>query len=205
MATSLYNPHVEGKQHSACRLKIQRGRDALQIGWRVDPTLYENNKTRLFIPYKAGKIHCFNTLFPSFILVNKEIPVDMSYEVHLSQRGGTIWEDTMYIDRDLENGNWWLLMEENYTKIGFWPQRIFTDLVGFSSNVEWGGVAYSPSGVPEPPMGLSNFPNEYFDYDGYCRSIAPLNEKGKTVEVHKVIRHTDNFFYVQGFIQTTSI
>uniref|UniRef100_M1AWD1 Neprosin PEP catalytic domain-containing protein n=1 Tax=Solanum tuberosum TaxID=4113 RepID=M1AWD1_SOLTU len=34
MATSLYNPHVEGQQHSACRIKIQNGSDILQVGWR---------------------------------------------------------------------------------------------------------------------------------------------------------------------------
>ncbi|XP_059289040.1 protein neprosin-like [Lycium ferocissimum] len=158
MATSLYNPHVEGKQHSACRLKIYKGSDVLQVGWRVDPTLYGDNKTRLFIHFRAGKIHCFNTLCPGFIIVNTEIPLDMSYEDHLSQRGVKIGEDTMYIERDLANGNWWFLMEENYEQIGFWPQWMFTDLEGFATNVEWGGVVYSPLCVPKPPMGSSFFP-----------------------------------------------
>lgn len=35
MTASLWNPHVEGQQHSACRLKIQKGSDILQVGWRV--------------------------------------------------------------------------------------------------------------------------------------------------------------------------
>lgn len=34
MAASIWNPRVEGQQHSACRLKIQKGRD-VQVGWRV--------------------------------------------------------------------------------------------------------------------------------------------------------------------------
>ncbi|XP_060211055.1 protein neprosin-like [Lycium barbarum] len=193
MATSLYNPLVEGKQHSACRLKIQKVSDILQVGWRVDPTLYGDNKIRLFIHFQAGKIHCFNTLCLGFVQVNTEIPLDMSYENHISQREVKTWEETMYIERDLVDGNWWLLMEDNYERVGFWPQRIFTDLASFATNVEWGGIVYSPPGVPEPPMGSSFFPSKYPAYDGYCKSIAVLNDKGGTVEVNKVHTHVDSF------------
>nr|XP_033513322.1 uncharacterized protein LOC104101392 [Nicotiana tomentosiformis] len=35
MTANIYNPHVEGRQHSACRLKIFKGSDVLQVGWRV--------------------------------------------------------------------------------------------------------------------------------------------------------------------------
>lgn len=35
MSSSLWNPLVEGQQHSACRLKVQKGSDILQVGWRV--------------------------------------------------------------------------------------------------------------------------------------------------------------------------
>ncbi|KAK4365356.1 hypothetical protein RND71_016714 [Anisodus tanguticus] len=192
MAASLYNPRVEGEQHSACRLKIYKGSDVLQVGWRVDPTLYGDNKTRLFIHFQAGKIHCFNTLCPGFIIVNTEIPLDMSFEDSISQRGGMIWETTMYIDRDVV-GNWWLLIGNNYEQIGFWPHRIFTDLAGFATNVEWGGVVYCPPNVPKPPMGSGFFPSEHFDYDAYCRSIEVSDVKGETVAIHRVITHTDNF------------
>lgn len=36
MTTSIYNPHVEGHQHSACRLKIIKGTNIIQVGWRVN-------------------------------------------------------------------------------------------------------------------------------------------------------------------------
>ncbi|XP_060210222.1 protein neprosin-like, partial [Lycium barbarum] len=71
MSTNIYNPHVEGKQHSASRLKIQNGPDILQVGWRVDLTLYGDTKTRLFAHFQAGNTHCFNTLCPRFVLVNR--------------------------------------------------------------------------------------------------------------------------------------
>ncbi|MCD7451183.1 hypothetical protein HAX54_009911 [Datura stramonium] len=192
MIASVYNPHVKGHQHSACRLKIQTRSDILQVGWRVDPTLYGDTKTRLFIHFQAGKIQCFNTLCPGFVQVNSEMPPDISYEDHVSHRGGPIWEDTMYIERDLVNGNWWLLMEDNYTQIGFWPQKLFTGLAGFATTVEWGGVVYSPQDVAEPPMGSSFFPIGQSNYDAYCKKIAILNVRQQTIEVDKTIPHTDN-------------
>ncbi|KAM3263375.1 hypothetical protein P3L10_000369 [Capsicum annuum] len=192
MIASIYNPHVKDQQHSACRLKIETGSDIIQVGWRVDPVLYGDTKTRLFIHFQAGEIHCFNTLCPGFILVNSEIPVDVSYDGHISQRGGKIWEDTMYIERDIVNGNWWLLMEDDYRQIGFWPQQIFTDLAGFATTVSWGGVTYSPQNVAEPPMGSSFFPVRNSRYDAYCKKIATLNVRGQTIAVHKTITHVDN-------------
>nr|XP_009762435.1 PREDICTED: uncharacterized protein LOC104214471 [Nicotiana sylvestris] len=40
MTANIYNPHVEGQQHSAVRLKIFKGYDVLQVGWRVSLTCY---------------------------------------------------------------------------------------------------------------------------------------------------------------------
>ncbi|MCD7465245.1 hypothetical protein HAX54_000909 [Datura stramonium] len=192
MATSIWNPYVKGQQHSACRLKIQKGPDIIQVGWRVDPTLYGDTKSRLFIHFQAGNKHCFNTLCPGFVLVNTEVPLDKTFQ-RVSHRGDkSSWEDTMAIGRDLANGNWWLFMEENHIQIGFWPQRIFTGLASFATNVEWGGVVYSPPGVPEPPMGSSYFPVGDTSYDAYCRQLIILNEKGETIDVNKTTTHVDD-------------
>ncbi|XP_019233325.1 PREDICTED: uncharacterized protein LOC109213939 [Nicotiana attenuata] len=170
MSASLYNPHVEGQQQSACRLKIQNGSDIIQVGWRVDPTLYSDNKTRLFVDFQAGNTHCLNTLCPGFVLVSSVIPVDMAFD-KISHRVYNPWEFRMYIDRDLANGNGWLLAGKYYKQIGFWPQKLFTSLASFADNVEWGGVTYSPPGVPKPPMGSSYFPIRNIAYDAYCRRL----------------------------------
>ncbi|KAM3263367.1 hypothetical protein P3L10_000361 [Capsicum annuum] len=186
LTSSVYNPHVEGRQHSACRLKIQKGSDILQVGWRVDPTLYRDNKTRLFVHFQAGNKHCLNVLCPGFVLVNTKVPVDLVFD-DVSQRGkGDSLEFTAYIDRDLVNGNWWLLidnLDERYQQVGFWPQKIFTSLTSFANNVEWGGVTYSPPGVPKPPMGSSFFPVGNTGYDAYCRNLTVLNIEAGIINV----------------------
>ncbi|XP_060210223.1 protein neprosin-like [Lycium barbarum] len=168
MATSLYNPHVKDGQHSGSRLKIQKGSNILQVGWRVDPTLYGDTKTRLFIHFQVPEL---TSTLPFFL------------------------------NKDLANGNWWLLLTRSFNQVGFWPQRIFIDLTSFATNVEWGGVAYSPPGVPKTPMGSSFFPIKNSSYDGYCSKITILNEKGKTIKVDETITHTDNPNMYQVFAE----
>ncbi|WMV43853.1 hypothetical protein MTR67_037238 [Solanum verrucosum] len=158
----------------------------------VDPTLYGDTSTRLFIHFQADKIHCFNTLCPGFVHVNKDIPLDGSFMETISHRGGDPWGAKMYIDRDLDSGNWWFLMTKSFVRVGFWPQSLFTDLKSFATNVDLGGVVYSPPGVPEPPMGSSYFPIDNSAYDAYCSGVTIFNEKGKSIEVDKAITHTDN-------------
>ncbi|MCD7460865.1 hypothetical protein HAX54_044628 [Datura stramonium] len=190
MAATIWNPKVKGQQHSGCRLKVQRRSDILQIGWRVDPTLYGDNNTRRFIHFQAGNKHCFNTLCPGFVLVNYEAPLEALFD-KTSRRGEAAWEYSMYIDRDIVNGNWWVLVEKTHKEVGFWPQHIFTDLASFATHIEWGGMAYSPPGIPEPPMGSGFFPLQITEYDGTCRRLTVLNYRGETMDV-ETTPHTDN-------------
>ncbi|XP_059277723.1 protein neprosin-like [Lycium ferocissimum] len=196
MSATLWNPRIESQQHTACRLKIQKGSDILQAGWRVDPTLYRDTKTRSFIHFQAGNTHCFNTLCPGFVIVNSKFPVDVSFDT-IQQRGDKkVWEITLFIERDLANGNWWLLYDVNNEQVGFWRQEIFTKLTSFANNVEWGGVAYSSPSVSEPPMGSSCFPVGDPAYDAYCRRLNVLNDKGETVHIDKTnVRVTDPNHY----------
>ncbi|KAF3671415.1 hypothetical protein FXO37_08053 [Capsicum annuum] len=175
MAPNLFNPHVEGKQHSGCRIRILRGSDSMQVGWRT------------------GNTHCFNTLCPGFVHVNTDFTLDMPFDT-LSQPGGPSWEVPMYLYRDHGTGNWWLLIGPDFASIGFWPHKIFTLLKSYASTVQWGGVVYSPPGVPGPPMGASLFPSGDATKDAYCRSITVSNEEGDSVGIVEAIRRTDNYF-----------
>ncbi|XP_060211053.1 protein neprosin-like isoform X2 [Lycium barbarum] len=169
-----------------------KGRYISSQAYKVDPTLYRDSKTRLFIHFQAGNKHCFNVLCPGFVLVNNEIPIDMAFD-KISRRGERrTWEFRMFIDRDLVNGNWWPLLAKTYVKIGFWPQKIFTSLASFANNIEWGGVAYSPPGVPKPPMGSSFFPIAQSNYDAYCRGLSVLNDKGATIDVDETTIYVDD-------------
>ncbi|KAM3263380.1 hypothetical protein P3L10_000374 [Capsicum annuum] len=194
MVASLWNPSVEGAQNSACRLKIQKGPDSMQAGWRVDPTLYGDNKTRLFIHFQAGDRQCFDILCPGFVLINSEIVLNIAHENVALQGAPHNREITLYIVRDLTNGNWWLLYGENQDKVGFWPRDLFTSLQNdFVENVEWGGVTYTPPNSSNPPMGSGFFP-EFPDPSryAYCRGLVLLNDKGETINAEKTLIFLDN-------------
>ncbi|KAF7150040.1 hypothetical protein RHSIM_Rhsim02G0222700 [Rhododendron simsii] len=46
---SLHQPKVSRGQSSEARFKIENGVEAIQVGWRVDPDLYGDTRTRAFI------------------------------------------------------------------------------------------------------------------------------------------------------------
>ncbi|XP_060202420.1 uncharacterized protein LOC132630810 [Lycium barbarum] len=193
MIATIWNTDVQGQENSACRLKIQKGPDSIQVGWRADRILYGDSKARLFIHFQAGNTQCFNTLCQGFVLVDRSIQLDQAFD-HVSQRGSQQFAMTAYIDRDLANGNWWLLLGRNQTAVGFWPPRIFTALANdFATNVEWGGVTYTPPGVPYIPMGAGFWPTiPDPTLDAYCRGLAVLDDKGQTINAKGTTKVLDS-------------
>ncbi|KAE9452097.1 hypothetical protein C3L33_16005, partial [Rhododendron williamsianum] len=84
---------------------------------------------------------------------------------------------------DLANGNWWLLIREDFTPVGFWPKRIFRDLANPANYVEWGGKVYTPPGTgPTPEMGSGRFLRIDRRYDAYFRNIQVINGFGQNVD-----------------------
>ncbi|KAF7151015.1 hypothetical protein RHSIM_Rhsim02G0222400 [Rhododendron simsii] len=83
---------------------------------------------------------------------------------------------------DLANGNWWLLVGDDFTPFGFWAKKISGDLANPTSYVEWGGKVYSPPGTPTPEMGSGHFLEQDTKYDAYFRNIQIINNFGQNVE-----------------------
>ncbi|XP_058201407.1 protein neprosin-like [Rhododendron vialii] len=188
---SLHNPHVDGRQYSAAKVKIQNGPDSIEAGWRVDPSLYGDTRTRFFIRLDAGQSHCFNTRCPGFVIVKSDEPLESVF-YNVSVPGGQRFIMQTYIARDKANGNWWLLDGDNYSEIGFWPKRIFTGLGDLANHVEWGGEAFGPPGSTTPPMGGGYYPIGTTKFDAFFRLVNVLNEYGQTVDVDNTEEFSDN-------------
>lgn len=92
-------------------------------------------------------------------------------------------------------GNWWLTVGEDNTKIGFWPQRIFTGLANFATFIEWGGQVFSPPDVPSPPMGSGKFPGNNNLRDAYCAHIITVDEDHQVVNDEYTIEVSDTDRY----------
>lgn len=188
---SSHNPPAYGRQFTAARIKLQRGSDSIEAGWRVDPSLYGDNKTRFFVRTDAGRSHCFNTRCPGFVHTNREIPLDYVF-TDISKAGKYSIHMPYQIVRDNRSGNWNLRFGMDYIFIGFWPSRIFTQLRSAADYIEWGGAAYSPPGSPLPPMGSGNFPLGSTNYDGYIAKMTLVNERGKTIDANRIETYEDD-------------
>ncbi|CAL5438969.1 unnamed protein product [Camellia sinensis] len=187
---SVHQPDVVGKQYSAGRMMIANGPDSLQFGWRVDPSLFGDARTRLFIYTNAGQSHCFNTNCPGFVIVDTEIALGSGFS-EVSIRGGTPVAMEIYILQDLANGNWWLGAAN--TNIGFWPKSILGGgLANLASHAEWGGEVFSPPGTPKPAMGAGYFLIEDTRYDAYFRNIALKSPSGQDIINPQTYEFTNN-------------
>ncbi|CAN1750555.1 hypothetical protein LINPERHAP1_LOCUS4074 [Linum perenne] len=52
---SIYHPTVQNNQYSSSRLKVENGLDSIAVGWTVNPTLYPDNETHLFVYTATNK------------------------------------------------------------------------------------------------------------------------------------------------------
>lgn len=103
-----------------------------------------------------------------------------------------IYDSYHYSYQDEANGNWWLLLGNNLTEVGFWPKAIFTGLGDLANYVDWGGEAFSPPGTYIPAMGRGTFPKEDPWLDAFFSRVSVIDEYGKTVNVDNAEEFADN-------------
>ncbi|KAK9985102.1 hypothetical protein SO802_034627 [Lithocarpus litseifolius] len=172
---SIYNPKVEGTQYSSARIKVLNGPDSIEVGWTVNPTLYNDTSTRLYTFTKTSNSSCFNTFCKSIIPTSTDIPLGIpivpisTLDQQFDMKFMLFW--------DSSNGNWFLKFGQDETDIGFWPKNVFTALGDGASYVEWGGEVFSPPDMPSPPMGSGRAHLQQDTvFDAYCRQIKTINE-----------------------------
>ncbi|XP_075641964.1 protein neprosin-like [Castanea sativa] len=171
---SIYNPKVEGTQYSSARIKVINGPESIEVGWTVNPTLYNDTQTRLYTFTKTSSSSCFDTLCNSLIPVRTDIPLGMPLESISTPEQQ--FDLQLMLFWDSSNGNWFLKFGQDETVIGFWPKNVFTALGDGANYVEWGGEVFSPPDVPSPPMGSDRNLQQDIKYDAYCKKIKTINE-----------------------------
>ncbi|KAK6934927.1 Neprosin [Dillenia turbinata] len=177
---TIWNVPVTGSQYSAAQIKIQNGNEYLQTGWRVDPTLNGDNKTRTFIYTHVGQSQCYNTRCPGFVLVRQDMPIDVTLPI--SKGGGPMYSIQLTISQDPITKNWWLARgSDNPTYVGFWPRSLFTSLQGMAPYVNWGGEVFSPPGEPSPRMGAGYPLRLWGKYDAQMFLVTYRNETNNII------------------------
>ncbi|KAK9698611.1 hypothetical protein RND81_08G117400 [Saponaria officinalis] len=191
---SVWNPQVKETQYSAAQITIQNGPQSLQTGWMVNPTMYKDGLTHVFIHTNVGQSNCYNVYCSGFVSVRSDLPPDVTIRGYCEpgKRPSLVFK--FYIYRDQASGNWWLSLTEQNIPIGFWPANIFTNnLKNYGTYVSCGGETFSPLDYPGgyPLMGRGQYPLGILDQDAFATYFDIVNENYEVIRVN--LDDTDRF------------
>nr|XP_021860968.1 uncharacterized protein LOC110799993 [Spinacia oleracea] len=173
---STYKPVADGPgQWSSARIKLQNGPDSIEVGWMVNPTLFNDKEAHLYVRFTAGQSGCINTQCPGFVHVGSEVPLGLIPD-HYSQRGGQSYAWKFFIDQQ-DDGNWWVSMDDDKYAIGYWPKTFFTGLANAATEVEWGGeVSFALEEKVLPEMGNGRFPLYDTKSSAFMQHVTVVDE-----------------------------
>ncbi|CAN1137362.1 hypothetical protein LINPERHAP2_LOCUS10012 [Linum perenne] len=174
MAACVYRPKVQSTQYSSSRIIVRNGVDSIAAGWTVNPSLYRDHEPRMFIYTNTKNSHCYNTYCPGFIITRSDTPLDFVLKPQ-TVIGGPRFEKYFYIGKDTKNGDWVLVIGATRITMGYWPNKIFTNLRNPANYIEWGGEVYSPQGTPPPQMGSGRI-NRNISETCFARYVSTVNE-----------------------------
>ncbi|QCD99088.1 hypothetical protein DEO72_LG7g368 [Vigna unguiculata] len=161
------NPFVEkDDEYSTTQVALLTGPhndfECVQSGWAVNPSVYGDRQTRLFVYWTADgskETGCFDLTCPGFIQTNNEIALGAAI-YPISIPGGLPYVITIYIFKDPCTNNWWMQYGEK-TNIGYWPPELFETILYNAQSVEWGGEVYSAR-VAQTPHTATQMGNGQF-------------------------------------------
>ncbi|KAL5074616.1 hypothetical protein RYX36_013600 [Vicia faba] len=154
---NVWNPRVEKPEDFTTAqlwLKAANGDnnfESIEAGWIVNPTLYGDHSTRLFVHWTRDTYNttgCFDLLCSGFVHTNKNIVLGGTLGP-ISSPGGQQYELNFAIYSDY-HGKWWLKVKNNIP-VGYWPTEIVSNLEHSASLVQWGGQVFSYAVKTDPP------------------------------------------------------
>ncbi|XP_017428932.1 uncharacterized protein LOC108337005 [Vigna angularis] len=161
------NPFVEkDDEYSTTQVALLTGPhndfECVQSGWAVNPSVYGDRQTRLFVYWTADgskKSGCFDLTCPGFIQTSNEIALGAAI-YPISIPGDLPYVITIYIFKDPYTNNWWVQYGEK-TNIGYWPPELFETILYNAQSVEWGGEVYSTT-IGQTPHTATQMGNGQF-------------------------------------------
>ncbi|XWS17666.1 hypothetical protein CRYUN_Cryun33cG0087200 [Craigia yunnanensis] len=181
----VWNPHVESdNEYSTSRISLRSGPyydfESVESGWAVNPSVYGDRKTRLFVYWTVDaskKTGCFDLTCPGFVQTSSEIALGAAiYPISVFR--GLPYQITLFIFKDPETNNLWLQYGEK-TNIGYWPRNLFKTLSHGAECAEWGGDVYSSKLGQSPhtktAMGNGNFPDYISGNSGFVKRMRILD------------------------------
>ncbi|EXB66901.1 hypothetical protein L484_019539 [Morus notabilis] len=178
---NLWNPHVASPDEYTTaqiwlKAGISDGFESIEAGWVVNPKLYGDTQTRLFIywtldAYKSTG--CFDLTCTGFVQTNPKIALGTALGP-ISSDGGPQYQFTVSINMDPNTSNWWLKLGDGVVA-GYWPGTLFSYLKHSAILVQWGGEVYSPNmwthPHPQTAMGSGEFASSLHGGACYIKGV----------------------------------
>ncbi|XP_020523024.1 uncharacterized protein LOC18434300 [Amborella trichopoda] len=186
----IWNPQVQvSTEYSGAGTWLLSNRGAvvngIAAGWIVNPVLYGDTKTRIFISWiivDSKTPGCYDLSCPGFVQTSSDIPLG-TVLTPVSEYDGNQYAINYSIHKDNNTGNWWftlLTALKNEIHVGYWPASIFTSL-SVANRVLWGGqVSNLKTGGEHTStqMGSGHFPKEGDKKAAYFGSVRVLFSDG---------------------------
>ncbi|KAI4376970.1 hypothetical protein MLD38_014670 [Melastoma candidum] len=142
---NVWNPRVDlDSDFTTAQIWLSHGYEFVEAGWMVNPKLYGDRQTRLFVHWTVdanqGK-GCFDLTCPGFVQTSHDVGVGSAI-TPISSTSGDQYEITVSINWDPQTTNWWVAVN-NYA-FGYFPGELFNLLRHSATIVRWGGEVYSP-------------------------------------------------------------
>ncbi|KAJ1423467.1 hypothetical protein SESBI_12405 [Sesbania bispinosa] len=180
---NLWNPRVDlPDDFTTAQLRLKAGGDSttdfqsVETGWMVNPKLYGDRATRLFISWTKDSYKttgCFDLTCPGFVATG-QLALGATFSA-ISSQSGKQYEFNAAIVWDSSSGNWWVKVNNNMT-VGYFPGKLFGPggLQHSATSVEFGGQVYSPQIGKKPhtatAMGSGEFATGRLGFACYMRN-----------------------------------
>ncbi|KAK9699023.1 hypothetical protein RND81_08G147900 [Saponaria officinalis] len=191
---SIYKTRIyEPVEYSSAELIIKSGSDSIIVGWTVNPSVYHDNQTRLFVYTLMDDKPCFNAQC-GFVSTRRDLPPDVVI-TQFSTRGGQPFVIRVLIYKEVHTGNWWLKVHDEI--IGFWPASALKSLSEYGTYVACGGEVYFPNraswAVP-PDMGCGYKPTKkgHIQDNAFCQFFSKINEDNQLVDVDGTVEYVND-------------
>nr|XP_027193177.1 uncharacterized protein LOC101511298 isoform X2 [Cicer arietinum] len=189
-----YNISLKRGQYSVSSIWVQNGPptqlNSIQAGIGFHPSIYGDSQLRLIGHWTADghlKIGCYTHACPGFVQVNPNKKFALGAVQSPVSPIGTQdkWVLIVKIKQDQFTGHWWLIVEKEEIRVGYWPKTLFTHLSNGASLIRFGGETYAPPNMDNPPMGTGRLPQEGFKYSGFMGLLDIIDSKYNEIEVKR--------------------